>query len=145
MGVVAQPRSRREIRDIAKAVRACAGGKDCFDIVRFLENLLPELVPGAIMHIVPDSQLPGEYAHTYPDRNLIEVRQSVYLGAVRFKNPRDRFTLAHEFGHFLLHRAHNISYPRSVESVPLIKIQSGRPTPLQESCLFLKKLLPAAP
>lgn len=44
----------------------------------------------------------NKHGETYPSRNLIRIREDVYLGAVSGCG-RDRLTIAHEIGHLLLH------------------------------------------
>jgi Zn-dependent peptidase ImmA (M78 family) len=41
----------------------------------------------------------------------MKIREDVYEGAVK-GNPRDRFTLCHELGHYLLHQPQQISFAR---------------------------------
>ena len=41
----------------------------------------------------------------------MRIRSDVYEGAVK-GNPRDRFTLCHELGHYLLHQPGCVSYAR---------------------------------
>ena len=41
----------------------------------------------------------------------MRIREKVYNGAVK-GNARDRFTLCHEFGHWLLHQPESVSFAR---------------------------------
>ncbi len=41
----------------------------------------------------------------------MQIREDVYNGTVE-GNPRDRFTLCHELGHYFLHQPEFISYAR---------------------------------
>lgn len=54
--------------------------------------------------VVPDSELNGQLAVTYPDKDkrLIKITDTVFDGACDGKGFH-RFTLAHEIGHLLLH------------------------------------------
>ena len=51
------------------------------------------------------------YGTTNTASNIMRIREDVYEGAVA-GNPRDRFTLCHELGHFLLHQPKYVSYAR---------------------------------
>ncbi|WP_306481511.1 ImmA/IrrE family metallo-endopeptidase [Limnobacter sp.] len=53
--------------------------------------------------VVEDRLMPNDMALTYPDDGEIWVSQSVFDGACNSVS-RDRFTLAHELGHLLMHR-----------------------------------------
>lgn len=58
-----------------------------------------------------DPRLTGKYALTYPDKDLILISEETYDAAVD-GNGRARFTIAHEIGHFFLHRG-QMSFARS--------------------------------
>lgn len=73
-----------------------------FDIVAFVENALPVVIPDFSFIIVEDHRLKNDHALTLPDKKIMLVRESVYKGACDGIG-RDRFTLAHELGHFILH------------------------------------------
>lgn len=102
------PLSELAIRDIAGRVRQLlsvvgAPVKGAIDIVEVTDIHLPQLMDHFCLDIVPDGSIGTDYARTYSDKNLIQVQDSVYEGALR-GNGRDRFTLAHELGHLYLHR-----------------------------------------
>lgn len=48
---------------------------------------------------------------TNTSENVMYIREDVYKRAVK-GNPRDRFTLCHEIGHYFLHRPETISNAR---------------------------------
>ena len=52
--------------------------------------------------VVSDNELKGSYAETDLYFRKIIIKESVYFGDVQ-GNPRDRFTIAHELGHMVLH------------------------------------------
>lgn len=110
--VAAEPLSREKIRAFANVIRRFAVSDNRFDINRFLEHVLSTLDPAYEFYIVFDDELSDAYAKTIPDYGVMTIRESTYEGSAR-NNPRDRFTLCHELGHYLLHRAKNISYMRS--------------------------------
>ena len=100
--IAVPPMSKDNIKGIVNKFRETIGfsNKLYFPIVQFLEYFLEDL--GYQMEIVEDRELNGAYAITYPNEKLLKIRESVYNGAVN-DNPRDRFTLAHELGHIILH------------------------------------------
>lgn len=72
------------------------------DIVDIIEFRLIERFPDFRLVIARDAQM-KEDALTEPLKNRITVRQSVYAAACE-GNAEARLILAHELGHFLLHR-----------------------------------------
>lgn len=99
----APPKSRVEIRFLAKSLRDFLGLQEvvCVDIVQLLERLHLNDDDFSFV-VVEDNEIIGKYAETIPELNVIIVNNSTYLGALS-GNKRDRFTLAHELGHYLLH------------------------------------------
>ena len=125
MGKVAvSPRSRKEIEKIANRVRKLLDYDDLrFPIVTLIEILGEPSEDGDVIlnyEIVENSEMPDEYATYSPKNNTIRIRESVYDGACK-GNGRDRFTLAHEFGHFMLHSSQDYQFARTGESVPAYK------------------------
>lgn len=116
--VAVSPLSRKAIRAYAWYLRVQFG----MDTSRYipLDALLEVLScpigsrdePLVNLEIVDDDELPGKYAVYYPQRNLLKIRESVYLGACD-GNGRDRFTIAHELGHLFLHRYAEVTLSRS--------------------------------
>jgi len=95
--------------------RALALRKTCdletsryFPIGRVFE-CLDVILEGASFEVLFNDQLGSIHGLTHPNRRLIQLREDIYDGACN-NNPRDRFTLAHELGHLLLHR--DIAYAR---------------------------------
>ncbi len=76
------------------------------DIVSILEFKLVERYPNFRLVIVLDGEL-NENAVTEPHNDRIVVRRSVYRAACD-DDPSARFILAHELGHYLLHRERNV-------------------------------------
>ena len=79
------------------------------DVVRLLEVWLPRVWPEFYLEIVDVGQLGTLHAVTVPERAHMQVREDVYNGACRGVG-RDRFTLAHELGHIVLHS--DVEYAR---------------------------------
>jgi Zn-dependent peptidase ImmA (M78 family) len=80
-------------------------------MVGLLEFLLPKLDDEFVIDIRPDHEMHGDAARTYPDRKLIEISDSTYDGASNGVG-RDNFTLAHEFGHLMMHSGIGPSFGR---------------------------------
>lgn len=120
----ANPLSRSQIRELVTSIRnglkqLCPEIGIEFPLLEFLELILPSLFPDFELEIVDDEEL-NCYAKAYPSQNRILIRDSVYEGAYR-GNGRDRFTIAHEIGHFFLHRDESISFARADVSIPTYK------------------------
>lgn len=116
--LVTCPKSRNDIIEIARLVRKMSNTKNgFFDIVKFLEHQAYEIW-GINLSIVDDKSKeiePDEYAKFLPSKKEIVVRESVYWGAIN-RNGMDRFTLAHELGHAILHKKQALS--RSISKPP---------------------------
>lgn len=110
---IAEAISRADLRKIAKVVRGMEGAQDTmfFDIVHFLDVTLPQFYSEFNLRILTKSEMGDCHGLTFPDRNEIRIREDVYERAAGGSG-RDRMTMAHELGHFLLHEKKNISYAR---------------------------------
>lgn len=104
------PSSKQKIRNLSQLVRGLltavgAAREGWVDIVDVIEVQLPKLMPEFEYSYVEqdDPVLAGAEAITYPDRQQMLISASVYEGACN-GNGRDRFTLAHELGHLILHK-----------------------------------------
>jgi len=72
-----------------------------FPVVQFLE-LMSVIFPKFHFEVVEDYELPsGVHADTDVENHIIRIKRSVYDGACD-GNGRDRMTIAHEIGHYLL-------------------------------------------
>ncbi len=113
MNVVAEPMSRKEIRDFTCAIREEMGLKEAlyFPIVEFVEWVLANPENGMAFEILTKEEMHDTYGTTNTGQNIMRIREDVYERAVN-GNPRDRFTLCHELGHYLLHQPEYISYAR---------------------------------
>lgn len=105
------PMSRRNLREFACRFRHIFGLENelNFPIVRFIEWILPML--GFEYEIVPVNEMGNAYGVTHTGMRVMKIREDVYDKAVE-GNPRHRFTLAHELGHFLLHTPDRVSFAR---------------------------------
>lgn len=105
--------SRHDIRRYVRRLKGMTGLENVFyfPIIRFLELVLPVLIPEFVLEVVPVNKMGSKHGETYPSKNLIRIREDVYLGAVN-GNGRDRLTIAHEIGHLLLHDDDSIALCR---------------------------------
>lgn len=105
------PMSRKGLREFAREFRKICEMEEeyYFPIVPFIEWILPKL--GFDYEIVPVKEMGDAYGITHTGMRVMKIREDVYEGAVK-GNPRDRFTLCHELGHFLLHTPERVSFAR---------------------------------
>lgn len=113
MNVAAIPRSRLKIRVVTESLREIFGmsKKVYFPIVEFIEFVLGDPENDFNYEIVEPHEMENVYGTTNTATNTMRIRRDVYERAVK-GNPRDRFTLCHELGHYFLHRPACISYAR---------------------------------
>lgn len=109
--VSVEPMSRKEIRKFAKKFREIFGLEKelYFPIVQFIEWVLPEL--GLDYEYVSVQEMGNAYGVTHTRKGIMKIREDVYEGAI-CGNPRDRFTLCHELGHFLMHSPDRVTFAR---------------------------------
>ena len=121
MQVIGEAMGNMDILGLTRLIRECVGCQyaTCFPIVEFVEIALPE-ISGVNYEYCSENELPGEYAHYDPNINTIKIRQDVYCRAAN-QNGRDRFTIAHEVGHSLLH-ANGVKFSRvSDKKIPIFQ------------------------
>lgn len=109
--VSVEPMSRKSIRELAKEFRNLFGLEKTlsFPIVQFIEWVLPTM--GLDYEYVSVSEMGDAYGVTYTRKGIMQIREDVYERAIN-GNPRDRFTLCHELGHFLMHSPERVSFAR---------------------------------
>ena len=109
----ARPISRKDIRNYVYKLKKLFGleNQRYFPILPFAENVLPHLFSDYQFEVVPAQEMGNKHGETFPSYKLIRIREDVYEGAAR-ENGRDRFTVAHEVGHLLLHCENDISLCR---------------------------------
>jgi len=96
-------RNNVEIGAIAAQIRqAFRWTDDKFPIVEAVELGLPQIWSDFEFQVAEYRDMPGEHGLTYPDEKRIVIREDVYEGALAGQG-RDRFTVAHELGHLLMH------------------------------------------
>jgi len=108
----AKPLSRDTINSIAMVIRKSvkADSSLYFPIVEYIEWGLSGC-EGFNYMIVPKKEMGDTYGTTNTTQNIMRIREDVYQGAVN-GNPRDRFTMCHELGHYFLHRPELIEFAR---------------------------------
>lgn len=107
---IVSPRSRKELREIAGLVRQVCGCREAkVDIVKLVEIDLARLDEGFVLHLPEREDMGDIEGLTNPIEKWIYIRADVYDGACRGRG-RDRMTIAHEIGHYLLHR--QADFPR---------------------------------
>lgn len=113
-GMKVPPYSRRNLRAIAENVHKALhyDGVSPFPVVKVVELVLPKLIPDFEFQVVSRVMLDEEHGRTYPDKHLMYIREDVYEGACRGRG-RDRFTIAHELSHQLIHEGIDVSLARS--------------------------------
>ena len=105
------PKSRKAIRQFVKEFRKLLEMEDefYFPIVKFVEWMLPNM--GYDYEIVPVNEMGNAYGVTNTGMRTMKIREDVYIRAIQ-GNPRDRFTLCHELGHFLMHTPERVVFAR---------------------------------
>jgi Zn-dependent peptidase ImmA (M78 family) len=111
---IASPMSRKAISDLVYIFRDAFGLTDVrfFPVVEFLEHVLPEIDKKFCLEISDRAVMGDTYGLTYPEDHKIMLREDVYENAIEGV-PRDRFTIAHEIGHYILHKPNRIALSRS--------------------------------
>lgn len=109
-GFSVNPMSKKQIDLVTQSVRLIGAewvdSNGVIDIVSLLEFGYEQY------QIIPDHDMKGALGLTLPNGEIL-LRQSVYDGACD-GNGRDRFTIAHELGHAVLHKA-QIGFARPVD------------------------------
>lgn len=111
-----------------------------FPIMEFLEFVLPCLDPDFSLEILSADEMGNNHGLTYPDQNIICLRDDIYEGAIA-GNGRDRMTAAHELGHNFLHK--NIPlFAKNMEDNRVIRDQED--SEWQANTFAEKLLVPAS-
>lgn len=101
---MAPPLSRHIIEKYALHIREKLGvdKKLYIPIMKIAEHVLPQIDPTFQMVTMYEDEMSGEYANYRPQDNTLSIRQDVYVAACN-DDPRHRFTIAHELGHYFMH------------------------------------------
>lgn len=102
--LVARPLSRKDIRGFARYLRKAIGMDDrqYINIVDVVEVVLAAIDPELNFVIAPMEEMGNLHGLTDPATKTIRIREDVYCRACE-GHGRDRFTIAHELGHYLMH------------------------------------------
>lgn len=113
---IAPPTSRKNIREYVSEIRKIVGfeNEPYFPIVEYLELGLPIIDQDFVLEIESVENMPREYGLTFPENKVIVLREDVYERAINGV-ARDRFTVAHELGHYLMHGSQSLKLAREVE------------------------------
>lgn len=111
---IAPPLSRNDIRRIARFFRKILGLEDekTFPIVEVFEWGMPLIDEEFVYDIQPIEKMGTRHGLTYPDQHLIVIREDVYERATRGAG-RDRLTIAHEIGHYIMHDPKKLALART--------------------------------
>jgi len=103
------PLSRRNIRDRADEIRSALKiSSPYFPVIDVIEFNMQKAIDDFVLEVWTTDDMTSAFgsethAMSYPDELRMILRDDVYRGAKKDRG-RDRFTVAHEFGHILLHR-----------------------------------------
>lgn len=103
-GYEVPPISWAEIDDITNGIRHRINflSNPRFPILEYIEQYMADREGILDYEIVSLSEMPEDLANISADGKLLKIREDTYEGAIRGVG-RARFTLAHEFGHLVLH------------------------------------------
>jgi Zn-dependent peptidase ImmA (M78 family) len=110
---IAEPVSRRWIRGLVRYIREKTDTQDdlYFDVVRFLEINLPQMIKKFHLEIMKVSDMPNKVGETFPAECKICIREDIYEKALE-GDGYARFGIAHEIGHLLINDMDSISLCR---------------------------------
>lgn len=102
---MAEPLSNDKIDEIAFNLRRTVGFDKTlyFPIVDFVELVLPQIDEDFSFIVEEERNMIDKYAYYDHTKNKMVIREDVYEMACA-ENGRHRFTIAHELGHYILHR-----------------------------------------
>lgn len=123
-GIEVPPLSLKDIRNKVKSLRKLLykigflenEDEPYIDIVRLYEYFLQQI--GVEFIVLPINELGSKHGETLIGTNIIRIREDVYNRACEGYG-RDRFTMAHELAHLLLHRLENLSLAREIDGVEI--------------------------
>jgi Zn-dependent peptidase ImmA (M78 family) len=121
MVVFAEPIQRVKLRALALKIREMSGYNDelYFPIVQFVEHKMPLFFPDFHLEVMPKSYFPPKvHGETAIREKVIRIREDVYNGAIN-EVGRDRMTMAHEAGHYILLIAKGLKLYRSFEGAEI--------------------------
>ena len=122
---VAAPVSRKDLRASALRLRARLGleKKLYFPVIQFLEWVLPIMDHAFVLEVLSKATMGNCHGQACPEKHTIFIREDVYYGAIA-NNGRDRFTIAHEIGHYSIHKPGHVRYARMESGVRVAAYQN---------------------
>lgn len=132
--------SRKKLRKVACTVRHALqlNSRPFFPIVDVLEFILPTMDQDYSFEVLSHDEMGDSHGLTFPKQKRICVREDVYDGACNGQG-RDRFTLAHELGHLILHTNVELKLARKVSQRD---IPAYRSSEWQANCFAGELLMP---
>lgn len=131
-----KPRSRAYLRQAATHILSyCGLSGPRVPVVEILEHHLAKL--GVVYEYMPQSSMGTDHGRSYPDTGIVQIREDVYERACAGEG-RDRFTVAHEIGHVVLHAG--LSLQRT--AVPLGPIRPYESSEWQANAFAGELLMP---
>lgn len=120
---IVPPRSWADIERVAASLRSRFGlmGTPYFPIVEFIEKVLDHRLNMVRFEVGTRREMKGAEGYTCPNGEFIQLRQDVYEGACRGRG-RDRFTAAHELGHFAMHTGVPLTRARVGDRLPAFRL-----------------------
>ena len=103
---IADPLSKRDIFKLTSEIRERLNLNKSlfFPIVEVIELFITQFDDNFNYEIIDEDRMPyGTYAYYDAKCNCMKIRNDVYCNATN-NIGRDRFTLAHELGHYFLHQ-----------------------------------------
>ncbi|MDU4728008.1 MULTISPECIES: ImmA/IrrE family metallo-endopeptidase [Clostridium] len=116
---IADPLSIKDIRMLTLKIREVLHldtlDKKMFPIEEFLEFGMPTLEKDFHICILTKEEMGNIHGLACPNEKCIKIREDVYDRAISGCG-RDRFTIAHEIGHYLLHNNSSVKLARLGEN-----------------------------
>ena len=117
---IAPALSRQNLRDLTLKIRKSfhMENKARFPVLEMLEAM-PDIFPGFTCEIVADHELPRSVQGDVDIINHhMRIKESVYDGAYA-GNGRDRYSITHEIGHYILLSVAGLRLQRNISQRPL--------------------------
>ena len=113
------PLSRVDIREFTLKIKKVISIQDqlCFPVLHFFENIMPILFEDFDYEYVDQEEMEGAEGLMIPEISTIRIPINTVKDAARGIG-RARFTIAHEIGHFFLHRNQSLVLCRSGDHIP---------------------------
>lgn len=110
MNYKATPLSREDIRAYVADIRRNTGTENVlyFNVIAFMELILPDLIPGFTYEICPEEEMPNKCGETFPAEKKIQIREDIYQKSIN-GDGFSRFCIAHEIGHLLINDVDSVS------------------------------------